>query len=127
VVFLPWITLGKWYDYEWKMYKKIIIPTCLIFVLVISSGVNGRDVAVAILSQIPRGVAVKIVQGLSVVHGMGVIEIDHRYGRYRTAMQDLQRDHISTAVADTAAIAISEIGHRYLGENKTGSFGTLRG
>jgi hypothetical protein len=124
---LPWITLGKWYDYEWKMYKKIIIPTCLIFVLVISSGVNGRDVAVAILSQIPRGVAVKIVQGLSVVHGMGVIEIDHRYGRYRTAMQDLQRDHISTAVADTAAIAISEIGHRYLGENKTGSFGTLMG
>lgn len=109
------------------MIKIIIaILACLVLVLGIGYSVDGRAFAVAFLAQIPRGIAVKIVQGLSAVHGMGAVEIDHRYGRYRTAMQDLQRDLVSTA-ADPAVVAISEVGHRYLGENKTGSFGTLMG
>jgi len=105
----------------------LVILASLALALGIGYGANGRAVAVVILSQIPRGIAVKIVQGLSAVHGMGAVEIDHRYGRYRTAMQDLQRDLVTTTVSDPTVIAISEVGHRYLGENKTGSFGTLLG
>ena len=110
------------------MTKSIIaILVCLALVLGVAYSVNGRAVAVVILAQIPRDLAVKIVQGLSAVHGMGAVEIDHRHGRYPMAIEHLQKDYTAPSVVDSNALALSEIGHRYLGENKTGSFGTLMG
>jgi len=68
-----------------------------------------------------------MVQGLASVHGMGAVEIDHRNGRYHTAFEHLRRDGEPGPVADSTAVAIADIGRRYLGESNTGSFGTLMG
>jgi len=109
--------------------NKTIVITVLIaaIAIVVGSGLNARSIAVVLLAQIPRGLAVKLVQGLALVHGMGSVEIDHRNERYRVVIEHLRRDSVRGLVADSTAVAISDIGYRYLGENKTGSFGTLMG
>lgn len=86
-----------------------------------------RALTIAVLGRIPKGLAIKIAQGLTVVHGIAPIEIDHRNGRYRSAFEHLKLDGKQQGAADPAALAISEVGQRYLGANVTGSYGTLMG
>jgi hypothetical protein len=88
---------------------------------------NPRSLAVAVLGQVPRGVAIKLVQGLATVHGMNPVEIDHRHGRYGSAAEHLRLDVQTDSVADRSAVALSSIGTRVLGDNATGSYGTLLG
>ena len=63
---------------------------------------NSRSLAFAVLGQVLTGVAIKLVQGLAMVHGLRPVEIDHRNGRYRS-------------------------GKRVLGDNARDSYGTLLG
>jgi hypothetical protein len=88
---------------------------------------NPRSLAVAVLGQVPRGVAIKLVQGLATVHGLHPVEIDHRHGRYGSAVEHLRLDVQTDSVADRSAVALSSIGKRVLGDNATGSYGTLLG
>ena len=108
------------------MIKKIIILTVLIVIAIIARS-DTRALTVAVLGRIPKGMAIKIAQGLTVVHGISPIAIDHRNGRYRSAFEHLKLDGERQGVADSNAIAISQIGERYLGANNTGSYGTLMG
>ena len=106
--------------------KKIIALIVLIAIAIV--GWSGtRVLTVAGLGLIPRSMAIKIAQGLAVVHGIAPVEIDHRNGRYRSAFEHITLDGDRQGAADSTAIAISEIGQRYLGINDTGSFGTLMG
>lgn len=109
------------------MKRKAIILAGLILLLVGLSLTDSRSLAVAALGQVPRGIAIKLVQGLATVHGMSPVEIDHRNGRYRSAVEHLRLDALADSVADSSAVALSTLGVRTLGENATGSFGTLLG
>jgi hypothetical protein len=81
---------------------------------------NPRSLAVAVLGQVPRVVAIKLVQGLATVNGLHPVEIDHRHGRYRSAVEHLRLDVQTDSVADRSAVALSSIGKRVLGDNATG-------
>ena len=76
---------------------------------------------------IPSGVAIKIVQGLAVVHEIKATDVDYRYKRQLSAFQDLSRDLDAATSADPRAVPITSIGRRFLGRNDGDSFGTLMG
>ena len=109
------------------MKIKLVIIALLAATIAIGGWSYRRAVAVLVLAEIPRAVALKLVQGLVAVHGMGAVEIDHRNGRYATAVEHLRRDEKSGPPADPDAIAVADIGQRYVGRNASGSFGTLMG
>ena len=109
------------------MRYKIVLFSALAVGLAISGWMNARSLAISVLGEIPRSVAIKLVQGLTAVQGIGALEIDHRNGRYRAAIDHLHRDFAAHTAADPSVIALSAVGRSYLGENPTGSFGTLMG
>lgn len=107
--------------------KKILVTAVIIAALALGFWADARSLAVVLLARVPRGVAVKLVQGLVAVQGIGAVEIDHRNGRYREAFEHLRSDYMLKPPADSSAVAITEVGTRFLGENALGSFGTLMG
>ena len=109
------------------MKIKVVIFVSLALLLLGVLLLNSRSLAVAVLGQVPRGVAIKLVQGLAMVHGLGPVEIDHRNGRYRSAVEHLRLDAEIDSVSDRSVVALSSIGTRVLGDNATGSYGTLLG
>ena len=68
---------------------KTLLFAALAVGLAISGWMNARSLAVAIFAQIPRSVAIKLVQGLTAIQGIGALEIDHRNGRYKAAIEHL--------------------------------------
>ena len=109
------------------MKKMVALLAVVVFAIALGAWLNTRTLAVVLLAQIPRGIAVKMAQGLSAVHGIGAVELDHRNGRYRAAIEHQRSDREPGPIADSSAVAISDLGRRYLGQNTTGSFGTLMG
>tara|TARA_B100001250_G_scaffold183445_1_gene157870 strand:+ start:1073 stop:2659 length:1587 start_codon:yes stop_codon:yes gene_type:complete len=75
----------------------------------------------------PRIVALKLVQGLTMIHGLSLTEIDHRAQRHQIAFKQLSNDNNPVNPGDINAIPITSIGTKYLGENKSNGLGTLLG
>jgi len=107
------------------MIKKLIFFTIMGLLLALIMGSDPRAVAIHIMRLMPRPVAVKLIQGLKTVHSIGPAEIDHRFGRFRAASEQMNiKENLAN---ESLAVDVKKVGAGYWGSNPRGDFGTLLG
>lgn len=107
------------------MIKKLIFFTIMGLLLALIIGSDPRAVAIHIMRLMPRPVAVKFIQGLKTVHSIGPAEIDHRFGRFRAASEQMKiKDDLAN---ESSAVDVEKVATGYWGSNPRGDFGTLLG
>ena len=93
------------------MIKKLIFLTIMGLLLALIIGSDPRAVAIHIMRLMPRPVAVKFIQGLKTVHSIGPEEIDHRFGRFRAALEQMKIKE--NLVNESLAVDVEKVGTGY--------------
>jgi hypothetical protein len=117
--------LSRWWGFFAVALAALALAVLALAVLVGTP----RQAAVFFLAEIlPRSLGQKMVQGIVRYQGFDLIELDHRFGRYAAGFEDLRREvYEPVHQIETGGVRVDSLGYRFLGENPSGSFGTLLG